>query len=103
MYLIITGSVLICQAVEAGMCRLLSVSSSEKLILVSSIPDKTKYLLDVAAAKITIGGKPAELEELTSFSLIHVKWNKSDEKRNGVRLDGIAIEIAVDPPKNPEP
>ena len=103
LFLLITGSILTCAAVESGMCRLLSVSESEKLILVSTIPNKTKYLLDVAAAKITINGKPAEFEKLTSFSLIHVKWDETKEKRNGVRLDGVAIEIEIDPPKKPEP
>ena len=103
LYLLITGSILICSAVESGMCRLLSVSESEKLILISTIPDKTKFLLDVAAAKITINGEPAEFEKLTSFSLIQVKWEKSKDKRNGVRLDGIAIEIEIDPPRKPQP
>ena len=102
-YFLLTGSILTCSAVESGMCRLLSVSESEKLILVSTIPEKTKYLLDVAAAKITIDGKPAEFEELTSFSLIQVKWNKSKDKRNGVRLDGVAVEIEISPPKKPQP
>ena len=99
--LLITGSILVCPAVESGMCRLLSVSESEKLILISTIPDKKKYLLDVAAAKITIDGKPAEFEELASFSLLQVKWDSSDEKRNGVRLDGIAIEIEINSPPKP--
>jgi len=103
LYLLITGSILVCPAVESGMCRLLSVSESEKLILISTIPEKKKYLLDVAAAKITIDGKPAEFEELESFSLIQVKWDASDEKRNGIRLDGTAIEIEIDTPKKPLP
>ncbi|MBN2241240.1 MAG: hypothetical protein JW793_01015 [Acidobacteria bacterium] len=101
--LLAAGSVPAGHAVEAGMCRLLSVSESEKLILISTIPDKTKYLLDAAAAKITIEGKPAEFKELTSFSIIRVKWNESNDKRNGIRLDGIAVEIEIDPPKNPQP
>jgi hypothetical protein len=84
------------------MCRLLSVSESEKLILISTIPNKTKYLLDAAAAKITINGKPAEFDKLTSFSIIQVRWNKSKDKRNGIRLDGIAVEIEIDPPKDPQ-
>ena len=101
MYLLITGSILTCSAVESGMCRLLSVSESEKLILISTVPDKTRYLLDVAAAKITIAGEPAEFDQLTSYSLIQVKWKKSKDKRNGVRLDGIALEIEIDPPRKP--
>ena len=103
LYLLITGSIFTCAAVESGMCRLLSVSESEKLILVSTVPEKTKYLLDAAAAKITIAGKPAEFENLTSFSLIQVKWKKDNEKRNGIRLDGIALEIEIDPPETPKP
>ena len=103
LFLLITGSIFTCAAVESGMCRLLSISESEKLILVSAIPEKTKYLLDAAAAKITIAGKPAEFEKLTSFSLIQVKWKKDNEKRNGIRLDGIALEIEIDPPERPKP
>ena len=103
LFALITGSFMVCPAVESGMCRLLSVSESEKLILISTIPDKKKYILDVAAAKITIDGKPAEFEELMSFSVIQVKWEESDEKRNGVRLDGTAIEIEIDPPQKPLP
>jgi hypothetical protein len=102
LWLMITGSVSVCMAVESGMYRLLSVSESEKLILVSRTPDKTKYILDVASAKITVDGKPAELEELKSFSVIQVKWNKSNDSRNGVRLEGVAIEIEVESPKRPE-
>jgi hypothetical protein len=100
--LLIAGSVTLSMAVESGMCRLLSVSESEKLILVSRTPDKKKFLLDVAAAKITVEGKPAELDELKSFSVIQVQWNKSRDKRNGIRLDGVAVEISVESPKESE-
>ncbi len=103
LFMLTAGSFTVCPAVESGMCRLLSVSESEKLILVSTIPGKKKYILDVAAAKITIDGKPAEFEELKSFSVIQVKWDESDEKRNGVPLDGTAVEIEIDPPQQPQP
>jgi hypothetical protein len=99
---LLMGAVPVSMAVESGVYRLLSISESEKLILVSRNPDKTKFLLDVAAAKITVDGKPAELEELSSFSVIHVRWNKSDDKRNGIRIDGIAVEIKIESPKKPE-
>ncbi|MEJ2109611.1 MAG: hypothetical protein P8Z37_06795 [Acidobacteriota bacterium] len=102
LWLLILGGVPSSIAVESGMYRLLSISESEKLILVSRNPDKTKFLLDVKAAKITVDGKPAELEELNAFSVIQVKWNESDDKRNGVRIDGIAVEIEVESPKKPE-
>jgi len=92
------GNVAYCMAVETGMFRLLSLSESEKLILVSRTPDKSKFLLDVAASKITVDGKPAEINELKSFTVIQVKWEESDNKRNGIRLDGIAIEIEVESP-----
>lgn len=87
-------------AVESGMFRLLSISESEKLVLVSSIPDKSKYLLDVASAKITVDGKPAEIEELKAFTVIQVQWNQSNEKRNGIRIDGMAVEIEVETPES---
>jgi hypothetical protein len=82
-------------AVETGMYRLLSVSDSEKLILVSQIPGKHKYLLDAASAKITVNGKPAEFKELDSFSVIQVKIELHKSSRNGINLDGLAKEIKV--------
>lgn len=100
--LLMLGSVTVCQAIETGMFRLLSISESEKLILVSRIPDKKKLLMDVKAAKITVDGEPAEIEELQSFTSIQVQWKESDEKRNGVRLDGTVLEIEVTTPESPE-
>jgi hypothetical protein len=82
-------------AVETGMYRLLSVSDSEKLILVSQIPSKQKYLLDIASAKITVDGKPAELKELDKYSFIQVKIELRKSTRNGIDLDGSAKEIKV--------
>jgi hypothetical protein len=82
-------------AVESGMYRLLSVSETEKLILVSQIPSKTKYLLDASFAKITLNGKPAEFKELKSFSVIQVKMDLKKSSRNGVPLDGSATEIKI--------
>jgi hypothetical protein len=93
--LLLFGFLSVCMAVESGMYRLLSVSESENLILVSLIPGKEKFLLDAASVKITVDGKPAEFEELKSFSIIHVKWNPGKSTRNGIRLDGTAVEIEV--------
>jgi hypothetical protein len=86
-------------AVESGMYRLLSISSSEKLILVSQIPGKTKYILDVASTKVTVNGKPAEFKELKSFSIIQVKLQLGKSSKNGIAIDGSAIEINVSTPE----
>jgi len=86
-------------AVETGMYRLLSISTSEKLILVSQIPGKTKYLLDTASAKITIDGKAAEFSELKAFSVIQLKMELNKIKRNGIDIDGAATEIRVTTPE----
>lgn len=102
LWFLILGNIAVCKAEEKVAFRLLSISESEKLILVSKTTDKTKYLLDAAAAKITIDGKPAEINELESFTVIQVQWKKKEEKRNGIRLDGLALEIAVESPKPPE-
>ncbi len=83
------------KAVESGMYRLLSVSKSEKLIVVSNIPAKTRHIFDVAAAKITIDDKPSELGELKSYSLIQIKLDPQKMKRKGIEIDGKAIEIRV--------
>lgn len=85
-------------SVESTMFRLLSISESEKLILVSSIPDKTKYLLDASAAKITLNGKSAEFKELKQFSIVQVKLELGKKKKNSIELDGSAIEIMISGP-----
>lgn len=82
-------------AVESGMYRLLSISDSEKLILVSQVPSKNKFLLDASSAKITVDGKPAEFKELKVFSLIQVKADMKKSSKNGVPLDGAATEIRI--------
>lgn len=89
-------------ALEAGAYRLLSISSSEKLILVSNIADKKKYLLDASAAKITMDGKPVEFESLEQFSAIQVEMELKKVKKSGVNLDGVASEIRISPP-SPSP
>jgi hypothetical protein len=95
--LCIIGFVASVWGVEIGMYRLLSISGSEKLILVSQIPGKHKYLLDVSSAKITVNGKPAEFKELDVFSIMQVKFELKKLIRNGVELDGSAKEIKVNP------
>jgi hypothetical protein len=82
-------------AVESGMYRLLSVSRSEKLIVVSQIPSKTRYILDAASAKITIDGESAEFRELKSYSLIQLKLELEKSARKGVDIDGRVIEIRI--------
>jgi len=84
------------------MYRLLSVSDSEKLILVSQIPSKTKYLLDAASAKITVNGKAAEFKELRTFSVIQVKVDLRKLSKNGIGLDGSATEIRISSPERPK-
>jgi hypothetical protein len=89
-------------AVESGNYRLLSISETEKLILVSQIPSKTKYLLDAASAKITVNGKPAEFKQLRVFSIVQVKMNPRKSIKNGVTLDGLATEIRILDPDKPK-
>ena len=90
-------------AVESGNYRLLSISDSEKLILISQIPGKTKYLLDASSAKITVNGKPAEFKELKVFSIIQVKVDLHKASKNGISLDGSAVEIHITDPEKPTP
>ncbi len=87
-------------AVESGKYRLLSISDSEKLILVSQIPTKTKYLLDASSAKITVNGKAGEFKELKAFSIIQVKLDLKKLSKNGIPLDGSATEIRITNPEN---
>jgi hypothetical protein len=80
------------------MYRLLSISSTEKLVLVSQIPSKTRYILDVASTKVTVNGKPAEFKELKVFSVIQVKLQLAKSTKDGIAIDGSAIEISVTSP-----
>src|SRR5512138_3117431 len=96
--LLIIALLVLCSAalaVESGMYRLLSISGSEKLILVSQIPGKAKYLLDAASAKITVNGKPAEFNELKIFSILQVKMELKKSSKNGIGIDGAATEIRI--------
>ena len=86
------------QALESGSYRLLSVSETEKLVLVSRIPDQKKFLLDVDDVKITINGKPAEFKDLTLFTIVQVQMDLRKTKRKNIDLDGRASEIAVSNP-----
>jgi hypothetical protein len=88
-------------AIESGNCRLLSISESEKLILVSQIPNKTKYLLDATSAKITVNGKPAEFKQLRAFSIVQVIMDIRKSIKNGVTLNGSAREIRILDPEIP--
>ena len=87
--------------VEMGKYRLLSVSNSAKLILISQIPTKTKYVLDAATAKVTIDGKPAEFQVLQSYTVVHVKFDRKKGSKEGIDIDGIATEISISVPENP--
>jgi hypothetical protein len=82
-------------AAESEKFRLLSISDSEKLILVSQIPSKKKLLLDASAAKITLEGKAIEFKELKQYSVVQVKMEAGKKSRNGNFLDGVATEITV--------
>ena len=92
---LIIGICAVCLAVESSMYRLLSISISEKLIVVSHIPTKAKYILDVASTKISVNGKPAEFRELKAFSVVQIKLELKKDDRKGIDIDGKAIEINV--------
>ncbi len=81
--------------IESGQFRLLSVSDSTKMILVSQIPTKTKYILDAATAKITIDGKPAEFTSLDYYTIINVKFELKKGSKAGIETDGVASEIRI--------
>jgi hypothetical protein len=89
----------ISRAIEGGLYRLLSVSEAGKLILVSQIPDKTKYVLDASAAKITIDGKAAEFKTLQTYAVVQVKFDLRKSTKEGIEIDGSATEIKISTPK----
>jgi len=88
-------------ALESETFRLLSLSDSGKIILVSKMPTKTKYMLDATTAKITVNGKPAEFSDLEQYSIIQVKFELRKAKKEGIDIDGIATEISITPPPMP--
>ena len=90
---LIIGICAVCLAVESNMYRLLSISISEKLIVVSHIPTKAKYILDVAATKITVNGKPAEFRELKAFSVVQIKLELKKDDRKGGRGRGAEAHL----------
>jgi hypothetical protein len=85
----------IAPAAESDKFRLLSISDSEKLLLVSQIPSKKKFLLDASSVKITSNGKALEFKELKQYSIIQVKMELHKKDKNGIVLDGIATEINI--------
>ncbi len=93
--LLIVGTTRAAFAVESGQFRLLSVSDSTKMILVSQIPNKTKYILDCATAKITIDGKPAEFQNLDFYTIINVKFELRKGSKEGIETNGVATEIRI--------
>ena len=86
------------QALESGSYRLLSISETEKLVLVSRIPDQKKYLLDATDVKVTINEKSAEFSDLTLFTIVQVQMDMKKKKRKGVNIDGDAKEITISEP-----
>jgi hypothetical protein len=95
MAICLLGSIAYSIESEFGTFRLLSISESEKLILVSQIPGKEKFLLDAASAKITLNGKPAEYKALKMYSVIQVRKTETKSKKQGISIDGSAIEIRI--------
>jgi hypothetical protein len=89
-------------AIESGLYRILSVSDSIKVILVSQIPKKTKYVLDAATAKITVNGKPAEFKDLKFYASAQVKFELRKSVKEGIDLDGVATEIRISTPAAPK-
>ena len=92
-------SAVVAYAVEAETYRLLSVADSGKLILISQIPSKTKYVLDATSAKITVNGKPAEFSDLKSYAVIQVKMELKKFSKEGIDVDGTATEIRITVPE----
>ncbi len=102
-------------AIESGIYRILSVSDSIKLILISQPVDKAaaqlaakrtaaapgkadqtiKYVLDASAAKITVNGKPAEFKDLKYYASAQVKFELHKDSKEGIPVDGKATEIKI--------
>jgi len=89
-------------ALEAGQFRLMSLANANKLILISQSPDKPRFLLDATTAKITVDGKPAEFKELSRYSVVNVKFELKKSRKDGIPIDGTAMEIRILTPEQPK-
>jgi hypothetical protein len=79
--------------------RILSTSTSEKMILISDLTTKTRLLLDMSEAKILIDGKEGDLKDLQNYSVAQVWFEKKKDTHEGITLDGIAKRIEVNQKK----
>ncbi len=95
LFFLMIGAAAAAFGVESGQFRLLSVSDSTKMILVSQIPTKTKYILDAATAKITVDGKPSEFQNLDFYTIINVKFELKKGTKEGIEINGVATEIRI--------
>jgi hypothetical protein len=93
--MVLAGALNTALAVESGQFRLLSIADSSKLLLVSQIPSKTKYILDASTAKITVDGKPAEFKTLDYYSIINIKYELRKGSKDGIETNGVATEIRI--------
>ena len=100
LFILVSGSWL--QAIESGRYRLLSLSTSSKMLLVSHIPNKTKYLLDAGTAKITVDGKPAEFKTLQAYAVLRIRFELRKATKDGIEIDGSVSEIQVVRSDNPQ-
>ncbi len=87
-------------AVEGKRYRLLSVANSAKLLLVSEIPSKAKFVVDASTAKITVDGKPAEFQDLKAYTLVRISFDPKKGTKDGIDIDGVAKEISISTPEN---
>ena len=75
--------------------RILSVSESSKLVLISDLTTKTRYLLDATNAKIILDGKEIELVKLQDYSTARVSFSSAKKTVGGVKLDGVASRFEI--------
>lgn len=79
--------------------RILSVSDSAKLVLISDLKNKTRFLLDASQAKVIIDGKESDLKSLQNYSSALVLFVRKTKAHEGVTLDGSASRIEVNKKK----
>jgi hypothetical protein len=114
--LAVLGLPLTSAAIESGIYRILSVTDSLKVILISDVSAKTApkkqsagapppghYVLDASAAKITVNGKPAEFKDLKYYASAQIKFELRKQTKEGLEIDGKATEIKIIVPETPKP
>jgi hypothetical protein len=76
--------------------RILSISTTENIILLSDLDSRNRLMLDAAKAKIIIDGKESDLKNLQKFNSATFQIKRSPKTFRGHELDGQVVRAEID-------